>query len=101
LVFLLKHKIHPDVIINTLGLGIALACCITAYLLLAFNIEFDDFHEDKKVANIFKTHVHNIGKDGNQYENLLAPIPLGPAAAQEVAGVEQYMRYIFGNGSLS
>ena len=51
---LLKNKSY--VIINTFGLGIALACCITAYLLLAFNIEFDNFHKPEKVANIFKIH---------------------------------------------
>lgn len=96
---LLKNKVY--VIINTLGLGIALACCITAYLLLAFNIEFDDFHDNKKVANIFKIHVHTRDKNGTPYQSLLAPMPLGPAAAGEVAGIERYTRYIYGSGSLS
>jgi putative ABC transport system permease protein len=96
---LLKNKVY--VIINILGLGIALACCITAYLLLAFNIEFDDFHDNKKVANIFKIHVRNLGQDGKPFENLMAPMPLGPFAAQEVAGIEKYTRFIFGGGSLS
>ena len=48
---LLKNKSY--VIINTFGLGIALACCITAYLIVAFNVEFDDFHSDEKVENIY------------------------------------------------
>lgn len=45
-----KNKSY--VIINTLGLGIALACCITAYLLLAYNIEFNNFH-DANMEKIF------------------------------------------------
>ena len=41
----LKNKSY--IVINALGLGISLACCIAAYLLLAFNIEFDNFHDDQ------------------------------------------------------
>ncbi len=39
-----KNKSY--IIINTMGLGIALACCVTAYLLLAYNLEFDNFHPE-------------------------------------------------------
>lgn len=48
---LFKNKSY--VIINTFGLGISLACCITAYILVAFNIEFNDFYDDEK----FKTSI--------------------------------------------
>ena len=44
---LLKKKSY--VIINMLGLGIALACCITSYILVASNIEFDNFHEKSRI----------------------------------------------------
>src|SRR5215510_10024969 len=33
------------VAINVVGLGISLACCMTVYLLLAYNIEFNSFHD--------------------------------------------------------
>ena len=52
------------VLINTFGLGIALACCITAYVLLAYNIEFDHFHDDEKVSNVYSVHSHFMGKEG-------------------------------------
>ena len=59
---LIKNKSY--VIINTLGLGISLACCVTAYLLLAYNIEFDNFHDDETMSNIFKFHQISTEKDG-------------------------------------
>jgi putative ABC transport system permease protein len=86
------------VIINTLGLGIALACCVAAYLILAYNIEFDSFHAQKKVEDIYKIHGHFKEKDGSETQNIMAPIVLGPIAAEEIAGIEQYTRYISWGG---
>ena len=57
-----KNKSY--IAINGLGLGISLACCITAYMLMAFNLEFDDFHKDEKVARIFRVHTLSTDKDG-------------------------------------
>jgi len=39
----MKNKLF--VFINVLGLGIALACCIVAYLNWDYNIKFDTQHE--------------------------------------------------------
>src|SRR6187431_2620137 len=91
-----KNKSY--IIINTFGLGIALACCITAYLLLAFNIEFDNFHADKKVERVFKVHTHLKEKDGKVVQNNNAPIVLAPTAAQEIAGIERFTRYVSDGG---
>jgi ABC-type antimicrobial peptide transport system permease subunit len=96
---LLKNKTY--VIINTLGLGISLACCITAYLLLAFNIEFDNFHDDKKVGNVFAVHTLSTEKDGKVSRDALAPITLGPAAADEIAGFGSYTRWIQDGGAVT
>lgn len=89
------------VLINTFGLGIALACCITAYVLLAYNIEFDHFHDDEKVANVFAIHSHFMGKDGKPYVTHSTPLMLAPTMADEVAGVESYTRYINDGGFVS
>lgn len=89
------------VIINTLGLGIALACCITAYLLVAFNIEFDSFHDDQKVSNIYKVHSFFREKDGRISQAVTAPSPLAHHAAAELAGIQRFTRFIYGNGSIS
>lgn len=94
---LLKNKSY--VIINTFGLGIAMACCIAAYLFIAYNLEFDNFHRNEKVAKIYKFHTHLIGKDGKiAQRNINVPMALPPVAAQEVAGIERYVRYIGGGG---
>jgi putative ABC transport system permease protein len=95
---LLKNKSY--VIINTLGLGIALACCITAYLLLAYNIEFDNFHDSQKVSGIFKLHTLSKEKDGRIVRDVQAPIVMAPIAIQEIAGIEQYARFLYGGGAL-
>lgn len=95
---LLKNKSY--VIINTLGLGISLACCLTAYLLLAYNIEFNNFHDDAKVSHIFKFHTLSRERDGRQVIDFQAPTILAPIAAEEIAGIERYTRFIYGGGAL-
>lgn len=96
---LLKNKSY--FVINTFGLGISLACCITAYLLLAFNIEFDNFHDDEKVSRIFKIHTLSTEKSGRLVVDNQAPIVLAPIAADEIAGIERYARFLYGGGALS
>lgn len=86
------------VLINTFGLGIALACCITAYLLVAFNIEFDNFHQDEKVDLIYKVHSHYNKTEGDPYQQISAPINLAPNAAMEISGIKRYTRYMKENG---
>lgn len=93
-----KNKTY--VIINTLGLGTALACCITAYLFLAYNIEFDSFHDDEKVSRIFRFHTISREKDGTIARDVQAPIVLTPIAAEEISGIEQYTRFLYGAGAL-
>lgn len=85
------------IIINTFGLGIALACCIAAYLLLAFNIEFEDYHADDKVKDVYRLHSHLTELDGKAYQTAMAPSVLPVYAAEEIAGIEQYTRYISWN----
>jgi ABC-type antimicrobial peptide transport system permease subunit len=95
---LFKNKSY--VIINTFGLGISLACCVTAYLLLAFNIEFDNFHATEKVENIFKVHTISHEQDGRLARDVQAPIVMAPIAKEEIAGIESYARFLYGGGSL-
>ena len=95
---LLKNKSY--VIINTFGLGILLACCITAYLLLAYNIEFDNFHDDKKVSRIFAVHTLSTEKSGKVARDVQAPIVLSPIAAEEIAGIGRYTRFLYGGGAV-
>ena len=96
---LLKNKSY--FVINTFGLGISLACCITAYLLLAFNIEFDNFHDDEKVSHIFKIHTLSTEKDGKKAVDNQAPIVMAPIIADEIVGINRYARFLYGGGALS
>ncbi len=94
-----KNKTY--VVINTFGMGIAMACCLTAYLLVAYNIEFDDYFKDEQVQHVVKVMNHFVQPDGKQYKELVAPILMGPAASEELAGIETFTRYCNQNGSLS
>jgi putative ABC transport system permease protein len=94
---LLRNKSY--VIINTFGLGIALACCITAYLIVAYNIEFDEFHTAEKVKNVYKIHAHFTERDKQEtFQQIMVPYTLGPAAAHDIAGIEKYCRFISWGG---
>ena len=96
---LLKNKTY--VIINTFGLGISMACCITAYLLVAYNIEFDDFHDDEKVENFFRVHAHVTFNDANKGEQILTPSTLAPMAMQDIPGIKRFTRYCSGGTNIS
>lgn len=87
---LLKNKNY--VIINTFGLGIAMACCLTAYILVAYNIEFDDFHDSDKVSNIYRVHSHVVINGSDYREAISTPSPVGPMAAQDIAGIKRFVR---------
>src|SRR5690606_27445616 len=59
---------------------------------------FDSFHKDEKVADVYKIHAHYKEKDGRTTQSIMAPIVLGPIAAQEISGIEQFTRFIYGGG---
>jgi ABC-type antimicrobial peptide transport system permease subunit len=88
---LTKNKIY--LIINVLGMGIAIACAMTAYLLVAYNIEFDAAIDQERVKNIVKVMHHRKQTDGDPYRELVAPLPLAPAVANDIAGIKHYSRF--------
>lgn len=84
---LLRHPQYTA--INLLGLSIALACCIVAYLNHDFAYSFDAFHEQRdEVYRVYSLR----GPQGELNEWGVTPMPLGPAAVREVPGVEQAVR---------
>ncbi len=91
-----KNKVY--LLINTLGLGIALACCMVAYLFFAYNLEFDECYSKEKVAKTFKVHAHEITKAGDEMESMAAPLPLAPAAFSDIAGIDRYTRFVAESG---
>jgi len=93
---LLKNKTY--LLINSLGMGVAIACCMAAYLIIAFNIEFDAFFDDDKTEKITKVMTHLEHQNGEHYQNLVAPLVMGPIATESVAGISRYTRF-GGDGS--
>ena len=96
---LLRNKVY--VAINTLGMGIAMACCLTAYLLIAFNIEFNSYFQEDKVKNLVKVVHHQIEEDGTQFKELMTPAVMAPLAAEEIGSIEKYSRYTSAQVALS
>src|SRR5687768_9038608 len=96
---LLKNKMY--LLINMLGMGIAIACAMTAYLLVAYNIEFDSSVDPDKVKNIVKVLHHRKDSDGDNFKELVAPLPLGPAAMNDIAGISKFSRFFSDGGYLS
>jgi putative ABC transport system permease protein len=93
---LVKNKLY--LLINTLGMGIAIACAMAAYLLVAYNIEFDDSVDKDKVKNIVKVMHHRKDANGDPFKELVAPIALGPAAVNDIAGIKRFSRFCSDGG---
>ncbi len=94
-----KNKIY--LLINILGMGIAISCAMTAYLLIAYNIEFDAAIDKDRVKNIVKVIHHRRDHDGDPYMELAAPFPLAPAAAADIAGIKRFTRFCSTGGYIS
>ncbi len=88
---LARNKIY--LLINTAGMGIAMACCITSYLLIAYNIEFDNYFEKEDIANTVKVIHHYRTSEGEKDKELMSPMALGPIAKEEITGIEEYTRF--------
>lgn len=96
---LLKNKTY--LLINTLGMGIAIACAMTAYLLVAYNIEFDDTLDQDRIKNIVKVLHYRKDLRGDNFKELIAPLSLGPAAMNDIAGITAFSRFCSNGGYLS
>ncbi len=83
-----KNKAY--LFINVIGLGIALACCIVAYLNTTFAWDFDKNH--KNISKIYKVHSNKIVQDKNIPYGI-TPRALGPAIAADIADVSKVIRY--------
>ncbi|MEM9329611.1 MAG: ABC transporter permease, partial [Bacteroidota bacterium] len=88
---LLKNK--SQLLINALGMGIAIACCLTAYLFVGYNIEFDSFHSKAKTRDIYRLHSHVKSEGQDPRQVIGAPYVVGPMAAQDFSGIKRYLRY--------
>ncbi len=75
------------VLVNVIGMGIALACCIIAFVNYQFDRDFDAFHSKKDT--VFKL---DSRKTSNDLIYGITPLPLGAAAKQNIPEVEDAVR---------
>ncbi len=84
---LVKNRLF--ILINVLGMGIAIACCIVAYFNWEFNAKFDDIH-------IYSPKVYRVSSlrefEGESTLYGHAPLPLGATIRQNVADVTKTVR---------
>ncbi|MCB0842232.1 MAG: ABC transporter permease, partial [Bacteroidetes bacterium] len=72
-------------LINVLGLGLAMACCIVAFLINAVNFNFDRDYED--IDQLYQVHARRVVGQDQQIWGI-TPLPLSGAIASEFPEVE-------------
>jgi ABC-type antimicrobial peptide transport system permease subunit len=86
---LFKNKLFT--FINVFGLGIALSCCIVAYLNWDYNAQFDSYHENAdKIYRINFVRITN----GEPVKNGSCPQPLGHTIKESITQVEDVIRFM-------
>lgn len=87
----LKNKTF--VIVNVLGLGIAMACCIVAWYNYKFNADFDSFHTQKE--QIYKVSIKREVNNRQQAYGI-TPLSLAPAMGNSISGILEIVRVNYG-----
>lgn len=86
------NKNRLFVLINILGLSIAIGCCVVAYFNAEFNASFDENHE--QAESIYR--VNSVREyQGTATTYGLVPLPLGEVIKQNVKDVELLSRASF------
>src|ERR1700722_2001151 len=87
---LARQKELSFISIFGLALGIACFCLLMLYAVNEFG--FDGFHQH--AAQIYRAYEGDSVWTRKQDGSILTPMPLGPAMKQDLADVEDYMRYV-------
>jgi len=86
---LIKSKVF--VLINVLGMGIALACCIVAYLNYDFNNSYDKQHED--ISSVYRINfVREFQENSSKYG--ITPSPMVMSLKENLTEADHFIRYI-------
>jgi len=92
---LVQNKVF--VLINMLGMGIAVACCITAWLNWDFSTNFDRNHLNSE--SIYRVQAHYDDK-GKQNRHAIVPTPLGGIVRENFTDVDKVVRYTTENNDI-
>lgn len=82
-----RNKIY--VVLNIVGLGFAIACCILAYLNYNYRANFDQHHTHTN--NIYRLNSERL-VDGSKQSWGVVPLPLAQAMEKDPAGAERIAR---------
>ncbi|MEJ1239165.1 ABC transporter permease [Chryseolinea sp. T2] len=85
---LAKNKVF--VIINVVGMSIAIGCCIVAYFAYAYDLNFDDVHKNRE--SIYRVSaVRTFENTTTKYGRV--PLALGTAITSAFQGIDYASRY--------
>src|SRR6478736_715602 len=86
---MMKNKLF--IVINVLGLGIAIACCIVSFLAYEYDATFDGIHKNgEKIYRV--SAVREFEKTLTRFG--FAPMPLGEIVDKTISDVDQSSRYV-------
>ena len=88
----LRHswKNKWSVLINVIGLGIAMSMCIFVYSLYAHNFEFDSYYQDTE--DVYRINTMTF-ENGQIRRNELSPGGVDDKLRNEIGGIEQVSGY--------
>lgn len=90
-------KSKTFVFINVFGLGIAMACCIVAYINYDYNASYDRQHIN--AGNVYRVNfIRNF--QGDKTKNGIAPMPLGNLIRDNISGIGHVIRYLPDDGNV-
>jgi ABC-type antimicrobial peptide transport system permease subunit len=92
---LYRNKFYS--ILNIVGLGVAIACCIVAYVNYEFSQSYDTFHEN--AGEIYTVNSYKILNNNRQNWSLI-PVPMITAMKKDIPGIEKYSRISVSRGTL-
>ena len=83
------------VLINILGMGVAVSCCIVAYLNYDFNVNFDNTQDHEGLYRVDMVRT----MQGQERLFGMSPMPLGAIMQQNFGEVEATVRYMPSGGN--
>jgi putative ABC transport system permease protein len=81
---LLRNKVYS--FINVLGLAIGISACLVIFLLVSFELSFDNFHPDRE--RIYRVTSGFKDAEGNDYKNSGLSAPMPAVIRQQLTGIE-------------
>jgi putative ABC transport system permease protein len=79
-------------VINILGLGLGITCCILIVLFVRDEWTFDKFHS--KADRIYRVYAREDWGENQQFFNTLTPLPMGPALKDNFPEVMNHVRIL-------